>query len=92
VEHSIEARAGRVYLDPFRNAFGQTVVTPFSVRRRPKAPVSTPLDWSELTPKLDPGTFNIGNFSERLRWSDPWAGFFRARQSIKAAAKALSKL
>jgi len=92
VEHSIEARAGRVYLDPFRNAFGQTVVTPFSVRRRPKAPVSTPLDWSELPPKLDPGTFNIGNFSERLRRSDPWADFFRARQSIKAAAKALSKL
>jgi len=92
VEHSSEARGGRVYLDPFRNAFGQTVVTPFSVRRRPKAPLSTPLAWSELTPKLDPGTFNIGNFSERLRRSDPWADFFRARQSIKAAAKALSKL
>jgi bifunctional non-homologous end joining protein LigD len=91
VEHSIEARGERVYLDPFRNAFGQTVVTPFSVRRRPKAPVSTPLDWSEVTPKLDPAKFNIGNFGERLRRADPWADFFRARQSIQAAAKALSK-
>jgi bifunctional non-homologous end joining protein LigD len=92
VEHSIEARGGRVYLDPFRNAFGQTVVTPFSVRRRPKAPVSTPLEWSEVTPKLDPTIFNLGNFSERMRKADPWADFFRARQPINAAAKSLGKL
>ena len=92
VEHSIEARGGRVYLDPFRNAFGQTVVTPFSVRRRPKAPVSTPLEWSEVTPKLDPTIFNLGNFGERMRKADPWADFFRARQPINAAAKSLGKL
>jgi len=92
VEHSIEARGQRVYLDPFRNAFGQTVVTPFSVRRRPKAPVSTPLDWSEVTSKLDPREFNLGNFSARLRQADPWADFWRARQSLNAAAKSLGKL
>ncbi|HZP32113.1 MAG TPA: non-homologous end-joining DNA ligase [Candidatus Acidoferrales bacterium] len=92
VEHSIDARGGRVYLDPFRNAFGQTVVTPFSVRRRPKAPVSTPLDWAEVSPKLDPADFNVGNFAQRLRRSDPWADFFRARQSLAAAAKSLTKL
>src|SRR4029077_5143219 len=92
VEHSIEARGERVYLDPFRNAFGQTVVTPFSVRRRPKAPVSTPLQWAELPPSLDPAKFNLGNFSERLRRSDPWFDFFRARQSMSAAVKSLSKL
>jgi bifunctional non-homologous end joining protein LigD len=92
VEHSIEARGQRVYLDPFRNAFGQTVVTPFSVRRRPKAPVSTPLDWSEVTPNLDPTKFNLGNFSGRVQQSDPWADFFRARQSIKSAAKSLAKI
>jgi bifunctional non-homologous end joining protein LigD len=91
VEHSIEARGQRVYLDPFRNAFGQTVVAPFSVRRRPKAPVSTPLDWSEVTPKLDPREFNLGNFSARLRRADPWADFWRARQSLNAAAKSLGK-
>jgi bifunctional non-homologous end joining protein LigD len=68
------------------------VVTPFSVRRRPKAPVSTPLDWSEVTPKLDPTTFNLENFSERLRRPDPWADFFRVRQSINAAAKSLGKV
>jgi bifunctional non-homologous end joining protein LigD len=92
VEHSIEARGERVYLDAFRNGFGQTVVTPFSVRRRPKAPVSAPLEWSEVTPSLDPASFNIGNFAERLRRADPWADFFRARQPITAGAKALGRL
>lgn len=92
VEHSIEARGKRVYLDPFRNAFGQTVVTPFSVRRRPKAPVSTPLEWSEVAPQLDPANFNIANFGERMRRADPWADFLRARQSLNAAAKVLGKI
>jgi bifunctional non-homologous end joining protein LigD len=92
VEHSIADRRGRVYLDPFRNAFGQTVVTPFSVRRRPKAPVSTPLDWSEVSPKLDPTEFNLGNFKRRMQKSDPWANFFRYRASITAAANSLDKI
>ncbi len=43
METRIAARKGRVYLDPFRNGFAQTVVSPYSVRRAPKAPVSTPL-------------------------------------------------
>jgi bifunctional non-homologous end joining protein LigD len=68
------------------------VVAPYSVRRRPKAPVSTPLDWSEVTGKLDPADFNLGNFSERLRRADPWDDFFRARESLSAAAKSLAKL
>jgi len=92
VEHSIAARKGRVYLDPFRNGFGQTVVAPYSVRRRPHAPVSTPLDWKEVKSSLDPASFNIGNFAKRTRRKDPWAEFFKSRQSLKAAIKAVAKL
>jgi DNA primase len=92
VEHSIAARGNRVYLDPFRNGFGQTVVTPYSVRRREKAPVSTPLAWSEVKPTLDPTSFNIGNFQRRLAKNDPWADFFKRRQPLKKAIELLSKL
>jgi bifunctional non-homologous end joining protein LigD len=92
VEHSVAARRDRVYLDPFRNGFGQTVVAPYSVRRRDKAPISTPLEWSEVKPTLIPSDFNMGNFRSRLEGSDPWENFFRARQSIKDAMAALKRL
>ncbi len=91
-EHSIAARRGRVYLDPFRNGFGQTVVAPYSVRRRPHAPVSTPLDWKEVKATLDPASFNIKNFAKRTRRADPWEDFFSSRQSLSSAARALAKL
>ncbi len=92
VEMRIAAREGRVFLDSFRNALGQTVVTPYSVRRRAHAPVSTPLEWSEVKASLKAADFNLGNFAERLRKPDPWAGFFRSRQSLKKAMEALKKL
>jgi bifunctional non-homologous end joining protein LigD len=92
VEHSVTARRGRVYLDPFRNGFGQTVVAPRSVRRRENAPISTPLEWSEVTPTLIPSDFNLGNFAKRLKRADPWRDFFENRQSLKAAARLLDKL
>jgi bifunctional non-homologous end joining protein LigD len=92
VEHSVAARRGRVYLDPFRNGFGQTVVAPYSVRRRPHAPISTPLAWSEVRPGLDPADFNLGNFLRRARRADPWRDFFRRRQSLKDAARLVAKL
>lgn len=92
VEHSVAARGSRVYLDPFRNGFGQTVVAPYSVRRREKAPVSTPLEWSEVKPMLIPSDFNMGNFAKRLKRADPWSDFFKNRQSLKEATRLLCKL
>ena len=82
VETRIAKRGGKLYLDAARNAYAQTVVPPYSVRVRPHAPVSTPLDWSELEPKLDPTKFNIGNFASRLAEPDPWAGFWKRRRVL----------
>ena len=92
VEHSIAARRGRVYLDPFRNGFVQTIAAPFSVRRRPKAPISTPLAWSDVEPALNPSDFNIGNFLRRLNEADPWEDFFRSSQALKRVAERLRRL
>lgn len=91
-EHSIAARGDRVYLDPFRNGSVQTVVAPYSVRRKPHAPVSTPLEWSEVAGVKDPAKFNIKNLASRLKKKDPWADFFEQRQSLKAALKRLDRL
>jgi bifunctional non-homologous end joining protein LigD len=92
MEMRIAARKGRVFLDSFRNAFGQTVVSPYSVRRRPHAPVSTPLAWSEVAESLRAEDFTIGNFAARLKKRDPWAGFFGKRQRLEPALEALKHL
>jgi bifunctional non-homologous end joining protein LigD len=81
MEHRKNARGARVYADPFRNAFLQTIVTPYSVRRRPHATVSTPLAWDEVTPKLDPGRFTIRTLEKRLAKADPWKDF--KRQAVR---------
>ncbi len=92
MENRIAARKGRVYLDPFRNGFAQTVAAPYSVRRFPGATVSTPLAWDEVNPKLSPGRFNIGNFEKRLAKGDPWAEFWKSRQKLGGALRALRAL
>ncbi len=92
VEHSIAARGDRVYLDAFRNGEVQTVASPYSVRRKPHAPVSTPLLWSEVRPSLDPASFNLGNFRGRLKKRDPWAAFFKSRQSLQSAMKKIKSM
>jgi len=90
VEHSIAERGKRVYLDPFRNGFGQTVVAPYSLRPRPRAPFSATLEWSEVKPGLDPADFNIANFQKRLKRADPWQEFFAERRSLKDAIRLLN--
>jgi hypothetical protein len=41
---------------------------------------------------LDPAEFNIGNFKNRMKRTDPWAGFFTSRENLKAAEKELQRL
>jgi bifunctional non-homologous end joining protein LigD len=92
VEQRVQARGDRVYLDSLRNAFGATVVAPYSVRRRQKAPFSMPLRWEDLKPGVDPSQFNLGNFEKVLASANPWQGFFESRQSLKQAAQALDRI
>jgi bifunctional non-homologous end joining protein LigD len=92
VESRIEDRQNRVYLDALRNSFGATVAAPYSVRRRPGAPFSIPLGWSDVKPSLVPSDFNISNYKDRLAGVDPWEGFFRSRQSIRQAAKQVARI
>jgi bifunctional non-homologous end joining protein LigD len=92
VEHLIAARRQRVYIDVARNGKVQTVVSPYSVRRKPRAPVSTPLSWSEVKPFLDPAIFNLGNFRARLKAKDPWSDFFQSRQGLKSATARLKTI
>jgi bifunctional non-homologous end joining protein LigD len=59
-------REGRLYLDAEQNAWGKTLVAPYTLRALPHAPVSTPLQWSEVTRKLDPTRFTLQTIRQRL--------------------------
>jgi bifunctional non-homologous end joining protein LigD len=65
VERSLAKRRGRLYLDCMQNAYGKTMVAPYSLRGIDGAPVSAPLKWEEVTKKLDPLKFNIRTMPER---------------------------
>jgi bifunctional non-homologous end joining protein LigD len=65
-------RGDRIFLDTNRNAYGQTAITPYSLRARPGAPVATPIDWSELS-KTTPDKYTLHNLPRRLaQKADPW--------------------
>jgi len=82
-------RKGRIFIDYLRNGRGATAVAAYSTRARPGAPVSTPVDWSELERGLRPDSYDVGNLEARLRKRrrDPWESFFRTSQTLGARAK-----
>jgi bifunctional non-homologous end joining protein LigD len=58
-------RKGRVFVDWLRNGATATVVVPFSLRPRPRAPVAVPLTWDELA-DAGPDGWTIGHLEDRL--------------------------
>ncbi|MBY5813326.1 non-homologous end-joining DNA ligase [Rhizobium leguminosarum] len=73
-------RGGHIYIDYLRNGRGNTAVAAYSTRARSGAPVSMPLDWSELNEVSGPAAFTLGNVPRRLETQprDPWRNFFDA--------------
>ncbi|MFI6416162.1 non-homologous end-joining DNA ligase [Streptomyces sp. NPDC050842] len=85
-----KARAGRLYLDIQRNAYGQTAVAPYAVRARPGAPVAAPLAWDDLDdPDLDARRWTLAD-ADRLLEADPWSPAPRPH-SLSAAADRLRR-
>jgi len=68
-----EARKGRVLIDIFRNKSSQTIVSPYSLRGRAGAPVSTPIHWENLKKINSPKELNFQKVKEMvLEEGDPW--------------------
>src|SRR5438309_7447727 len=70
VTRQVQKRDGKVYLDYVQNGHGRLLVAPFSARPLPGAPVSMPLKWSEVTPKLDIKKFTIKTAPARMKKLD----------------------
>ncbi len=89
VEHRKAKRGDRIFVDTFRNGYGQTAVPAYSLRARPGAPVSTPITWDELS-RVKPSQHTITSVRRRLaRREDPWADVRRHAQGLSKAIRKL---
>lgn len=81
-------RENKILLDYLRNNRGSTAVAAFSTRARPGCPVSVPVTWDELTPRLRPDGFTLRNVRRRLARlkTDPWRDYWTARQRLGVKA------
>ncbi len=71
-----EARKGRVLVDVYRNRTYQTIVSAYSVRGLPGAPVSMPLRWDQLARISSAADFNLHNAPDYVVHNgDAWEGF-----------------
>jgi bifunctional non-homologous end joining protein LigD len=80
---SKRVRSSLILIDYLRNNRTNTSVAAYSARARATAAVSMPIDWEELTARLKPERWTIQTVPKVLAArKDPWAGYFRARQTL----------
>ncbi len=60
-----EERGERIFIDYNQNARDRTIASAYSVRPKPGAPVSAPLDWEEL-PDVAPEEFTVATMPARF--------------------------
>ena len=86
-------RGNRVFIDTNRNGYAQLVAPAYAVRAKAGAPVSVPLDWSELKKKnLRSNSYTVRTIFERLdKVPDPWADFFKSGVWLTNARRGLRR-
>ncbi|MDP4129810.1 MAG: non-homologous end-joining DNA ligase [Bacteroidota bacterium] len=91
IERSLKKRPpDKIYIDYLQNKKGQTLASAYSVRPRPHATVSTPLEWNEVKTGLRPEQFTIKNIFKRLdKNGDLFAGVLDKGIDLKRALQSL---
>jgi bifunctional non-homologous end joining protein LigD len=75
---------GRVLVDYNQNAWGRTLSSVYSVRPKPRAPVSMPITWDEVEAGVELLDFRLDNAPARLRdVGDLWKPLLATRGRFK---------
>jgi bifunctional non-homologous end joining protein LigD len=78
---------GRVLIDYNQNAWGRTLASIYSVRPKPRAPVSTPVTWQEVKAGVEIEDFRIDNVARRIaKRGDLWAPLLSQRGRVDLGA------
>lgn len=77
-------RNNKIFVDYLRNSREATAVVAYSTRARPGAPVSVPVEWSELGKLRGANQYTVQNLMQRLSKlnKDPWASIGRVKQAL----------
>lgn len=88
VERSKSKRKkSQIYVDHMQNAYGKSVVAPYSVRPRQGATVSAPLEWAEVKGrKIRMSDFTIETILKRIeKKGDLFAPVLKTKQKLEKA-------
>jgi bifunctional non-homologous end joining protein LigD len=84
-------KKAKVYFDYLQISSAKTIAAPYVLRAYPGAPVSTPLDWSEVKPGIEPEQFNIHNALQRFeRTGDLFEAVLTKLQRLEPALERLA--
>jgi bifunctional non-homologous end joining protein LigD len=79
-----------VLVDHRQNGHGKTIASAYSVRPKPGAPVSTPLRWEELGPKVRPRDFGMSQVLARVeKHGDLFEPVLKGGQALGPALRSL---
>jgi bifunctional non-homologous end joining protein LigD len=83
-------RTGRIFLDYLRNDHLSTAVAPLSPRGREGAPVSMPIEWSQVRAGLDPHKYTVRTAPGLLSKNKPWQDYEKGARSLVTAIQKIS--
>jgi len=77
-------RTGKIFVDYLRNSRGATFIAPYSSRAREGATIALPIEWEDLTAKLNPEAFNVRSAKKLLakRSQAPFASLLKHHQQL----------
>lgn len=86
-------RKGKLFVDYLRNGHGATTAAAFSARARPGLGVSMPVPWDDLAKLKSGAQWTIATAREHLSFQteDPWAGYWKKKQTLSGAMKMLHR-
>src|SRR5690606_41817973 len=77
-------RVRKIYLDYLQNGRGKTMATPYSLRVKKGAPVSTPVSWSQFQDLSSLQELNIHTVPEMLEeTAAQWKDLYRRRIKLE---------
>jgi bifunctional non-homologous end joining protein LigD len=87
-----KVRGGRIFLDYLRNDRLSTAVGPLSPRGRDGAPVSMPVEWSQVKAGLNPKKYTLRTAPALVAKMTAWKDYCDGERSLEAAIAKLGKV